>query len=172
MLKLQYLKAGQLPALDFFADVKWVSQTENLSFFESGALNNQSFLGLKLGIPIYSGDLYKKQKQKAGIQNDIYRLQQNKIEQGQQLQMERYKQELESLHTEWKIQQQLEAIALKQLIQAESRFDKGVININDLYSAEEEWQNAGKEKDELLLKIKMAEIDLLKASGQLEILYK
>jgi len=172
LLKLQMMKANHSPSLDFFADMQWYSQADNLSFFESGAMNNQSFLGLKLDIPIYSGDLFKKQKQKAGIQNDIYRLQQNKIAAGQQLQIDRYKKELESLHTEWEIQRQLENIAQKQLTQAESKFDKEVININDLFTAEEELLNAGKEKNELLLKIKIAEIDLLKASGQLEILYK
>src|SRR5688572_15344341 len=172
LIKLEYMKAGHLPSLDFFADMRWVSQSEDFSFFQSEALNNQSFLGLKLDIPIYSGDLFRKQKQKAGIQNDIYKMQQDKIIEGQQLQVSRYKQELESLHVEWEIQQRLEDIALRQLKIAESKLDKGVMNINDFFVAEEEWINAGQEKNQLLLKLKMAEIDLLKASGQLEILYK
>ena len=171
-LKLEYQKANHLPSLDFFADVRLVSQTEDFSFFQSGVVNNQSFLGLKLDIPIYSGDLYKKQKLKTGLQNDIYRLQQQKIESGQQLQINRYKLELNSLHAEWLIQVKLETIALKVLNQTESKFEKGIVNINELFSAEAEYVNAGKEKNELLLKIKLAEIDLLKASGHLEILYK
>ena len=55
---------------------------------------------------------------------------------------------------------------------AESKFAKGIITINDYFTVEEEYQNTGKEKNELLLKIKLAEIDYLKATGKLEILYK
>jgi outer membrane protein len=173
LLKLSAAKSEYLPSMNFFADINWFSQSSDFSTqFDSDNLNHQGFVGLKLNIPIYSGGSFRKLQQKTGIENEIYKLKQQQLITGEKLKYKKLTDELTSYTNEWVIQQKLEAVSSNQYKQAENRFEEGTININSLLEAEEEYSKSVSEKNELLLKIKLTELELLKLSGNIETLYK
>ena len=161
-------KAGYFPSLALFANYNYLWQANNLGDFTKG--NNWtdfSQIGLNLHIPIFDG-FFRDSKIQAARLNSMQVSQDYSLALlGFQLRHEAAVTSLQSNMNTLKSVQETRKIAEEVYSVAQSRFREGIAPITELLDAESSMRQAQTNYITTLAQIKLSEIDLLNANGQL-----
>lgn len=167
-LTIKQVQSEYLPTLDFRLNLLWNSQSQDLGLFSNEAFsNNISTLGLKLNIPIYHGAEKKKKMQELEISNHMLDLQKQKLQEGFQLQYSNSVKDLEFKTARFHHQQEITHLKQRYLDKADRLFEKGILSIKELLEAQSGLLEAQMKLAEMLLDIKLAELDYFKWSNQI-----
>ncbi len=164
-LKSKRERGENLPKLDLVANLRWQSQSEDLNFFNSDAINNISTVGLKLNIPIYQPD--KRKSVLNRIENEKIDLQKSQVLEAQKLQTERNRIQLKALVERYQQEEKLAAFAEKLYTMESERFDAGLIPIQEVQEAREEFNQATSQRMQTYYGLRILQLEYLKNSGYL-----
>jgi outer membrane protein TolC len=127
-------------------------------------------IGLKATIPIFSSGMriqrVKQSQLKFDQNQEDFNLNKKYLETG-------YQNAVNSLHSSWKNlqdQQENKELASQVYNQVKLQFDEGMASLTDLLNVESSLLEAENLFNQQLLKYKLAEIELLKATGKLKTL--
>lgn len=161
-------KAGYFPSLALFANYTYEWQANKLGDFTKG--NNWtdfSQIGLSLNIPIFDGFFKDSKIQTARLNGFQVSRDYSLVALGYQLKHEAAVTSLRSNLNTLKSVEQNRQVAEEVYRVAQSRFREGVAPITELLDAESSMRQAQTNYITTLAQIKLAEIDLLNANGQL-----
>jgi outer membrane protein TolC len=164
-LKSKRARGENLPKLDLVANLRWQSQSEDLNFFNSDAINNISTVGLKLNIPIYQPD--KRKSVLSRIENEKIDLQKSQVLEAQKLQTERNRIQLKALVEQYQQEEKLAVFAEKLYKMEIERFDAGLIPIQEVQEAREEFNRATSQRMQTYYGLRILQLEYLKNSGYL-----
>ena len=161
-------QAGYFPTLSFFANYNYEWQANSLDEFGTGQnWSNFSQLGVRLQAPIFDGFYKDSKRQTAMLNKRQVGLQLDHVLAGLQLQhqtalstLKAHQNTLESLRENIRVAEDVYAVAQK-------RYRQGIGNIVELLDAESSLRSAQANYLTVLAQLKLAEIDLLHANGQL-----
>ena len=166
-LQVESSKAAFYPNLAAFGQFNYSSYATEFKFKD---FNNMNTIGLKATIPIFSSGMRTqrvKQSQLKFDQNqEDFNLNKKYLETG-------YQNAVNSLHSSWKNlqdQQENKELASQVYNQVKLQFDEGMASLTDLLNVESSLLEAENLFNQQLLKYKLAEIELLKATGKLKTL--
>lgn len=166
-LQVESSKAAFYPNLAAFGQFNYSSYATEFKFRD---FNNMNTIGLKATIPIFSSGMRTqrvKQSQLKFDQNqEDFNLNKKYLETG-------YQNAVNSLHSSWKNlqdQQENKELASQVYNQVKLQFDEGMASLTDLLNVESSLLEAENLFNQQLLKYKLAEIELLKATGKLKTL--
>ena len=166
-LQIESDKAAFYPNLTAFGQFTYSSYATELKFND---FSNMNTIGLKATIPIFSSGMRKnkvKQSQLKFQQNqEDFDLNRKYLETG-------YQNSVNSLLSSWSSlqdQQENKALANQVYGQVKLQFDEGMASLTDLLNVESSLLEAESLFNQQLLKYKLAEIELLKATGKLKTL--
>jgi outer membrane protein TolC len=164
----QKVQSEYLPTLDFKFNLLWNSQSQDLGFFSSQAFgNNISTMGLKLDIPIYHGSEKKKKIQELEINRQMLVLQKQKLKEGFRLQYSNSLKELEFKTSRFRHQKEITQLKKRYFEKANNQFEEGILPIKDLLEAQSGFLEAEMKMAEILLDVKLAELDYYKWNNQI-----
>ena len=166
-LQIESDKAAFYPNLAAFGQFTYSSYATK---FQLKDFNDQNTVGLKATIPIFSSGMRKnrvKQSQLKLQQNqEDFDLNRKYLETG-------YQNSVNSLLSSWsnlQDQQENKELANQVYSQVKLQFDEGMASLTDLLNVETSLLEAESLFNQQLLKYKLAEIELLKATGKLKTL--
>lgn len=166
-LQIESDKAAFYPNLAAFGQFTYSSYATEFKFND---FSNMNTIGLKATIPIFSSGMRKnkvKQSQLKLQQNqEDFDLNRKYLETG-------YQNSVNSLLSSWsnlQDQQENKALANQVYSQVKLQFDEGMASLTDLLNVESSLLDAENLFNQQLLKYKLAEIELLKATGKLKTL--
>lgn len=166
-LQIESDKAAFYPNLAAFGQFTYSSYATEFKFND---FSNMNTVGLKATIPIFSSGMRKnkvKQSQLKLQQNqEDFDLNKKYLETG-------YQNSVNSLLSSWsnlQDQQENKALANQVYSQVKLQFDEGMASLTDLLNVESSLLDAENLFNQQLLKYKLAEIELLKATGKLKTL--
>lgn len=166
-LQIESDKATFYPNLAAFGQFTYSSYATEFKFND---FSNMNTIGLKATIPIFSSGMRKnkvKQSQLKLQQNqEDFDLNRKYLETG-------YQNSVNSLLSSWsnlQDQQENKALANQVYGQVKLQFDEGMASLTDLLNVESSLLDAENLFNQQLLKYKLAEIELLKATGKLKTL--
>ncbi|MBL7973030.1 MAG: TolC family protein, partial [Prolixibacteraceae bacterium] len=166
-LQVESDKAAFYPNLAAFGQFTYSSYATEFKFND---FSNMNTIGLKATIPIFSSGMRKnkmKQSQLKLQQNqEDFDLNKKYLETG-------YQNSVNSLLSSWsnlRDQQENKALANQVYSQVKLQFDEGMASLTDLLNVESSLLDAENLFNQQLLKYKLAEIELLKATGRLKTL--
>lgn len=166
-LQVESSKAAFYPNLAAFGQFNYSSYATEFKFKD---FNNMNTIGLKATIPIFSSGMriqrVKQSQLKFDQNQEDFNLNKKYLETG-------YQNAVNSLHSSWKNlqdQQENKELASQVYIQVKLQFDEGMASLTDLLNVESSLLEAENLFNQQLLKYKLAEIELLKATGKLKTL--
>lgn len=166
-LQIESDKAAFYPNLAVFGQFTYSSYATEFKFND---FSNMNTVGLKATIPIFSSGMRKnkvKQSQLKLQQNqEDFDLNRKYLETG-------YQNSVNSLLSSWsnlQDQQENKALANQVYSQVKLQFDEGMASLTDLLNVESSLLDAENLFNQQLLKYKLAEIELLRATGKLKTL--
>ena len=166
-LQIESDKAAFYPNLAAFGQFSYSSYATK---FQLKDFNNQNTVGLKATIPIFSSGMRKNRV----IQSQLkFQQDQTEFEQSMNYLETNYKNATNSLISAWsnlQDQQENKALASEVYDQVKLQFDEGMASLTDLLNVETSLLEAESLFNQQLLKYKLAEIELLKATGKLKTL--
>lgn len=166
-LQVRSGKAAYYPSLVAFGQFNYSSYGTEMKFND---FNNMNTIGLKAVIPIFSSGMRKNQVRQAQL-----KMQQNQeeVELTQKYLETGYQNAVNSLLSSWsnlQDQQENKELANQVYGQVKLQFDEGMASLTDLLNVESSLLEAENLYNQQLLKYKLAEIELLKATGKLKTL--
>ncbi|MEN7549796.1 TolC family protein [Rapidithrix thailandica] len=172
-LNQKNIRAGYLPTLSAFAQFNYQAQRDQFNFFDTNREWFDMFtIGFRLNIPIFDGmrkrtqvqqnqlDLLKVEEDKRYLSNAIRTDQQNAIAQ------------LQNSMKSVQAQEENIELAFKVYNQTQDLYKEGISPLTDLLNAETSLREAKINLNTELLKYKLAELNLMKAKGELNQLIK
>lgn len=160
--------AGYYPSLVAFGTQNWQAQRNEFNFFDGNQpWFQQTVIGLKLEVPIFDG--LRKHHQIAQAKIDVQKAEVDRLNVLRGNQME-YKNAIEQLvNTLKSVEAQKENRELAQEVynQTQELYNNSVGTLTDFLNAENALREAQINYYREILKFKKAELDLLKAQGQL-----
>lgn len=170
-IKSQATKADYYPTLNFEANLLWQFQSPDINMFSDNAFNNNiSTLGLALDIPIVNGMQKKIKLEQIDIDNTITSLQKEKLIHAENLLLEQASSKLDQLIERYEQQQKMVDYTRDFMILMDKKYQQGISNIRDLLEANNEYIEEKSEMNNLFYQVKIAEVNYLKAVGNLEML--
>lgn len=162
------VNAGYYPTLSAFAQIGWNNQGNSFELFGSDAKWNESqVIGLKLSIPIFDGFIKKHRAAEAKIKIDQTNYNLNYVKDKASIEV------INSTSTMnrsiYNIEAQLENMKLAEEVyeQTALQYKEGLATINDILLAETTLRESKNLYNQEVLRYKIAELDLLKAKGEL-----
>ena len=166
-LQIESDKAAFYPNLAAFGQFSYSSYATK---FQLKDFNNQNTVGLKATIPIFSSGMRKNRVKQSQLK---FQQDQTEFEQSMNYLETNYKNATNSLVSAWsnlQDQQENKALASEVYGQVKLQFDEGMASLTDLLNVETSLLEAESLFNQQLLKYKLAEIELLKATGKLKTL--
>lgn len=166
-LQIESDKAAFYPNLAAFGQFNYSSYATEFKFND---FSNMNTIGLKATIPIFSSGMRKNQVLQSQLKfqqnQEDFDLNKKYLETG-------YQNAVNSLLSSWsnlQDQQENKALANEVYGQVKLQFDEGMASLTDLLNVESSLLDAENLFNQQLLKYKLAEIELLKATGKLKTL--
>jgi len=167
-LSQKQVQSEYLPTLDLKFNLLWSAQSENLNLFSDEAYgNNISTLGLKLDIPIYHGAEKKKKLQELEISRDMLDIQKLKLKEGYALQYANSVEDFELKKAKYIQLQEIAKLKKRYLEKANKQFAEEILPIKDVLEAQSALMDIQMKSSELLLELKLAELNYYKWSNQI-----
>jgi len=172
-LEKQSFASGYYPTLSAYANYARNGASQEFNFAESNATTNwysTSAIGLNLSIPIFDGFRKSAQMQQSKIRHMKTERDMSFTKQQSNMQYTNSRNAFATHYANYLAQKQNADLALEVLHITQQNFNEGVSPLTDLLNAESAQLNAQNQLIEALLKVKQAEIDLLKAKGEIKTL--
>ena len=169
MLNRKAIQGEYYPTLALFAQQSWSAQRNEFNFFEKNEpWFQQTIIGVKLSVPIFDGLNKRSRVQQSEI--DIHKLQLDQVNTKRQLDVayQNAKGALVNSIKSVEAQKQNEQLAQEVYQQTSDLYREQVGSLTDLLNAENGLREAQINYRRELLKYRIAELDVLKAQGQLK----
>lgn len=166
-LQIESDKAAFYPNLAAFGQFTYSSYATKFQFKDC---NDRNTVGLKATIPIFSSGMRKNRVKQSQLK---FQQDQTEFEQSMNYLETNYKNATNSLLSAWsnlQDQEENKALASEVYGQVKLQFDEGMASLTDLLNVETSLLEAESLFNQQLLKYKLAEIELLKATGKLKTL--
>lgn len=166
-LQIESDKAAFYPNLAAFGQFTYSSYATK---FQLKDFNDRNTVGLKATIPIFSSGMRKNRVKQSQLK---FEQDQTDFEQSMNYLETNYKNATNSLVSAWsnlQDQQENKALASEVYSQVKLQFDEGMASLTDLLNVETSLLEAESLFNQQLLKYKLAEVELLKATGKLKTL--
>lgn len=165
--------AEYYPSLSLTGNYTYSSQSDSFDFLNSNRAAigfGASAVGLSLKIPIFNGFLTRSKVRQANV--DIDKLKQDRIEKTNELNLayENAKIELKNSISTINSQRKNAELAQEIYTSTQNNYNNGLATLTDLLETEDSLTQAQNSYTEALLKYKIAEIQLIKAKGDLRTL--
>lgn len=167
-INLNRYKASYWPTANLFANLTAQAQPKNFSdFLGSNSWASFSSVGLRLRIPIYDGGLRKTQVESVEI--DLKKGEEDKRQllSVYETQFENAKKSLELNLNNLKPLKKAKSLAEEIYVLSQQRFQEGLAPLTETLNAETSLREAKNNVLSALFQVRMAELDLLHANGQL-----
>ncbi|MBI5916331.1 MAG: TolC family protein [Bacteroidetes bacterium] len=167
-LDVERWQAGYFPTLSFFGAYNYEWQANKINEFGNGDFwTDFSQVGLRLNVPIFDGFFKNSKIQTARLNNQQTLQDYNYAKLGLQLRHEAAVTSLQSNQNTLRSVQETRKVAEEVYRVSQSRYREGLAPITELLDAENSMRQAQTNYITTLAQIKLAEIDLLSANGQL-----
>ncbi len=166
-------KAQGLPSLSFNASYGYVGFGEDFPWFAEspGAVwSNYSNLGLNLSIPIFNGGSVRAKTRQAQIEIDKLEADKRDTRLALDLSLRNAITQLNNSLITLNTQNENVNLAKEVLEDVENNYNVGLATLTDLLDAETQYADAQNNQTSALLDYKLAEIQLIKAKGELQTL--
>ncbi len=165
--------AEYYPSLSLTGNYTYSSQSEGFDFLNSNRAAigfGASAVGLSLKIPIFNGFLTRSKVRQANV--DIDKLKQDRIEKTNELNLayENAKIELKNSLSTINYQRKNADLAQEIYMSTQNNYNNGLATLTDLLETEDSLTEAQNSYNQALLNYKIAEIQLVKAKGDLRTL--
>lgn len=174
-LDMENIRAGYYPTLSAFARYGWQGQTDKL-FSNDDANNIQGsptgVFGLSLNVPIFDGFQRKNQTQQKQIKERQLMLDQKYMKHSIEMEFANAKNALRQNKTLLESQKGNMKLAEELYGVTKLSYQEGIAPLTELLNAEQSLKEAQTQYLTSLLQLNLAELDQMKASGQLATLIK
>lgn len=167
-INLNRYKASYWPTANLFANLAAQAQPRNFSdFLSSNSWASFSSVGIRLRVPIYDGGLRKTQVE--SVQIDLKKGDEDKRQMLSlyEAQFENAKKSLELNLNNLQPLKKARSLAEEIYAQSQQRFQQGLAPLTETLNAETSLREAKNNVLSALFQVRMAELDLLHANGQL-----
>lgn len=167
-INVEQLRAGYYPSIDLLGGYGIQAQGDNFDqLFNSDFWFSFSYVGLKVKVPIFDGFARKSRISQAEVQIEQWRQGKMATELNLNLQYRQAQQQLQLNYNNLQSLAENRRVAEEVYRISEKRFSEGVANITELLSAETAMREAQANYLTTLLRLKLAELELLNARGEI-----
>ena len=168
ILNKKSVGAGYAPTLSAFGQQSWQAQRNEFNFLESGQpWFQQTVIGVRLKVPIFDGLRKHHQMAQTKIDIDKAEIDRMNVERNNTMEYENAKEKLYNTLKSVEAQKENKDLAQEVYDQTKELYGQSVSTLTDFLNAENALREAQINYYRQLLKFKQAELDLLKAQGQL-----
>lgn len=168
VLNKKSLQAGNYPSLAAFGQQSWNAQRNEFNFFDdSQSWFQQTVIGVQLNVPLFSGLQRHHQVQQAKIDIEKTQLDLLYAERGKSMEYQNAREQLLNSMKSVEAQRENKDLAQEVYDQTQELYAEQVGSLTDLLDAETSWRESQINYIREILKFKKAELDLLRAQGQL-----
>lgn len=172
-INVEQFKAGYYPSVRLMGGYGLQAQGDNFDqIFKSDFWFGSAYLGLKVSVPIFDGFAKKSRIAQAEVQMQQWKQDKTTTELALNLQYRQAWQQLQLNFNNLQSLAQNSVVAEEVYRLSEKRFSEGVANITELLSAETAMREAQTNYLSTLLRIKLSELELLNAKGEILTLIK
>lgn len=172
-INVEQLKSGYYPSVDLTGGYGLQAQGDNFDeLFKSDFWFGSAYLGLKVSVPIFDGFARKSRISQAEVQIEQWKQDKISTELALNLQYRQAQQQLQLNFNNLQSLSENSRVAEEVYRISEKRFSEGVANITELLSAETAMREAQTNYLTTLLRIKLSELELLNAKGEILTLIK
>ncbi len=169
LLENKSIKAGYYPTLSAFGNYSLQAQRNEFDFFDSDQeWFKTSVLGLQMQVPIFDGLQKRHQVQQSKLRIQKLELDEEMNQLAESINFENAKKQLSTSLTLVNNQEENQALAKEVYEQTRELYQEDVASLTELLDAESAYRNAKSNYIREVLRFKIAELDLLKAQGQLQ----
>lgn len=172
-LNLEKEKAANYPTISVFGNYMFNAQRDEFNYFNMNEKwKNSAMIGLKMDVPIFAGGRNNARIKQAKVD---YLLTESKIEEAKLAIAQEYKiasdkyqtyqQNCKTLHENIHLTEDVYRVSFL-------KYKEGILSLTDLLDAEFELTNSKLKYSQSQLDLCLAELDVLKASGELQLLIK
>ena len=167
-INVEQLRAGYYPSIDLLGGYGIQAQGDNFDqLFNSDFWFSFSYVGLKVKVPIFDGFARKSRISQAEVQIEQWRQGKMATELNLNLQYRQAQQQLQLNYNNLQSLAENRRVAEEVYRISEKRFSEGVANITELLSSETAMREAQTNYLTTLLRLKLAELELLNARGEI-----
>jgi outer membrane protein TolC len=167
-INVRQLRAGYYPSLYLFGGYNWQGQGNNFGeIFDGKNWFSSSLVGLRLSMPLFDGFERREKIAQARIDLEKWRQDEKFTKQSLDLQHRSARQKLQVNYNNLQSLAQNRRVAEEVYAVSQERFSEGVAPIVELLQAETSMRSAQTNYLTALLQIKLAELELLHARGEL-----
>jgi len=172
-INVEQFKAGYYPSVHLMGGYGQQAQGDDLDqVFKSDFWFGSAYLGLKVRVPIFDGFAKKSRISQAEVQMQQWKQDKTTTELALNLQYRQARQQLQLNFNNLQSLAQNSAVAEEVYRLSQKRFSEGVANITELLSAETVMRETQTNYLTTLLRIKLSELELLNAKGEILTLIK
>tara|TARA_B100000678_G_scaffold187159_1_gene156448 strand:- start:609 stop:1433 length:825 start_codon:yes stop_codon:yes gene_type:complete len=169
VLNKKSIQAGYVPSLAFFGQQQWQAQRNEFNFFDSSQpWFQQTVIGLQLQVPIFDGLQKHYKMQQSKIEIDKLSLQQTNTKRQLDMQFENAREQLTNSLASVEAQRENRELAHEVYDQTQLLYKEQVAGLTELLDAERAYREAQTNYYNEVIKFRRAELDVLKAQGQLK----
>ncbi len=173
ILNKKNIQAGYYPTLSAFGSQSWQAQRNEFNFFDGGQpWFQQTIIGLQLEVPIFDGFQKRNRVQQTLIDIKKVELDMVNANRAEETEIANAKEQLLNGMKSVEVQRENKELAKEVYDQTNELYSQNVSSLSDLLDAENALREAQVNFFREVLKFRKAELDLLKAQGQLAQLSK
>lgn len=168
VLNKKNIQAGYYPTLSAFGQQTWQAQRNEFNFFDGEQpWFQQTIIGLQLQVPIFDGFQKRHKVQQSLIDIQKIELDLVNANRAEETQVANAREQLLNGLKSVEVQRENKDLAKEVYDQTNQMYGENVSSLNDLLDAENALREAQVNYYREVLKFRMAELNLLKAQGQL-----
>ncbi|RRJ91657.1 TolC family protein [Paenimyroides tangerinum] len=174
-LNLKATKAQGYPTLGLNANYGYLGIGEKMPWFRhypSAYWSDYASIGLNLSIPIFNGGVNRARIKQAKVDIERFNADVNDAKLGLNLEFENAKAQITNSLITLNTQKENVQLAKQVLENVENNYKNGLATLTDLLEAETSYSDAQNNQTNALLDYKLAEVQLIKAKGELDTLTK
>lgn len=168
-LEIKNFKAGYVPTLSAYARQSYNAQRNEFNFFDAGqSWFPTTIVGMRLSIPVFDG--FKKSAQVQQSKIRMQKLVQDEIDVKRAINLEYQNAISQLINSRTSMMAQRENVILAEEVYSitEDSYKQGITPLSDLLNSETELLESNNNFNASLLRYKLAQLQILKAKGQLE----
>ncbi len=172
-LNIKQFYAGYVPALNANATYNWQNMGNEVHLVGDQAnWYNNTMVGLTLTVPVFDGLNKHYKATQAKIQQDQLDLDALYLAESIRLQNQNAYNKLKSSKASVNVQEQNMKLAQEIYTSTQEQYNGGLVSLSELMNAETAQKEAQNNYLRALVQVKLAELDLMKASGNIETIVK
>ncbi|MFV0605434.1 MAG: TolC family protein [Niabella sp.] len=174
-LNMKATEARKYPTLSFNANYGYMGMGSRFPYFYGGNSNvnwsNYSSFGLTLNVPIFNGHAVRSKVRQAQVDIDRYNEDYKDMKLALNLAIENAYTQINNSYITLNVQESNKKLARQVLSNVENNYKNGLASLTDLLDAENSYADAQNNYTAAVLDYKLAEVQLVKAKGELKTFY-